>query len=139
MTTYVEPNQCPLHQFILLKFSRKNIESWRNWKIQFFWVLPFWFFFQFFFYCFIPMKISQRFLGSKDGSKFWWLPWFPAQNNTCAKICNTVYIFFGIFYLDTLCRDLGLDELRKKADFRSTMIQDSGTWKWQGLKISSFS
>ena len=28
---------------------------------------------------------------AKDGSKFWWLPWFPAQNNTCAKICNTVY------------------------------------------------
>ena len=36
------------------------------------------------------MKISQSFLCSKDGSKFWWLPWFPAQNNTCAKICNTV-------------------------------------------------
>ena len=25
------------------------------------------------FFCFIPMKISQSFLGSKDGSKFWWL------------------------------------------------------------------
>ena len=25
-----------------------------------------------------PMKNSQRFLDSKDGSKFWWLPWFPA-------------------------------------------------------------
>ena len=22
---------------------------------------------------------------------FWWLPWFPAQNNTCVNICNTVY------------------------------------------------
>ena len=43
-------------------------------------------------FCFIPMKISQSFLCSQDGSKFWWLPWFPAQNNTCSKICNTVYV-----------------------------------------------
>ena len=26
-----------------------------------------------------PMKSSQRFLGSKDGLKFWWLFWFPAH------------------------------------------------------------
>ena len=26
-------------------------------------------------------------------SKFWWLLWFPAQIDTCLKICNTVYIF----------------------------------------------
>ena len=25
-------------------------------------------------------------------SKFWWLPWFPAPNNTCLLICNTVYV-----------------------------------------------
>ena len=37
---------------------------------------PFWIFF-----CFIPMKISQTFLGIKDGSKFWGLPLFPAKNN----------------------------------------------------------
>ena len=41
---------------------------------------------------FISMKISQSLLASKDGSKFWWLPWFPAQNNSCVNICNTVYI-----------------------------------------------
>ena len=29
----------------------------------------------------------------KDGSKFWWLPWFPAKNNSCRNICNTVYLF----------------------------------------------
>ena len=23
-----------------------------------------------------------------------WLPWFPVQNNTCVKICNTVHLFF---------------------------------------------
>ena len=37
------------------------------------------------------MKISQHIYDSKDFSKFWWLPWFPAQNNTCLKLCNTVY------------------------------------------------
>ena len=42
--------------------------------------------------CFIPRKISQSFFGSKDGSKFLWLPWFSAQNNSCVNICNTVYI-----------------------------------------------
>ena len=31
-----------------------------------------------FFFCFILIKISQIFLGSKDGSKFLWLSWFPA-------------------------------------------------------------
>ena len=33
------------------------------------------------FFCFIPMKISQSFLGSKDGSKLLWLPWFPLENH----------------------------------------------------------
>ena len=55
------PSIFPSHQS--LKFSLKNIENWRNWKTQFFWVSHFEFF------CFIPMKISQSFLGSKDGSK----------------------------------------------------------------------
>ena len=27
-----------------------------------------------------------------NGSKSWWLPCFSAQSNTCAKICNTVYV-----------------------------------------------
>ena len=37
------------------------------------------FFFQKNFFCFIPMKISQSYLGIKDGLKFWWLPWFTAK------------------------------------------------------------
>ena len=41
------------------------------------------------FFYFIPMKISQHLMGSKDRSKFWWSLWFPAQNNTCLNICNT--------------------------------------------------
>ena len=44
------------------------------------------------FFCFIPMKTCQSLLVSKDFSKFWWLPWFPAPNSTCLNICNTVYV-----------------------------------------------
>ena len=43
-------------------------------------------------FCFIPIKTCQSLLVSKDFSKFWWLPCFPAPKNTCLKICNTVYI-----------------------------------------------
>ena len=43
------------------------------------------------FFCFIPMKISPHLQDSKDFLKFWWLLWFPAPNNTCLNICNTVY------------------------------------------------
>jgi hypothetical protein len=45
--------------------------------------------------CFIPMKISPDLWNSKDFSKCWWLPWFPAPNNTCLLICNTVYILWN--------------------------------------------
>ena len=39
------------------------------------------------------MKMSQHFYDSKDGSIDDYLEtWFPAQNNTYAKIYNTVYI-----------------------------------------------
>ena len=31
------------------------------------------------YFCFLPMKISQSYLDIKDGSKFWWLPWFTAK------------------------------------------------------------
>ena len=37
---------------------------------------------------FILMTTSQTLLVSKDGLKFWWLPWFPPQNNTCATQCT---------------------------------------------------
>ena len=30
-------------------------------------------------FCFISMKISQSYLGIKDGSIFWWLPWLTAK------------------------------------------------------------
>ena len=56
-----------------MKFSQKNFENWRFWKMHFFWVGHFEFFFlkKKIFFCFFPMKISHSLLVSKDGSKFW--------------------------------------------------------------------
>ena len=53
-------------------------------KNDLFFSRPFWIFFsrKNFFFCFIPMKTSQSLLVSKDGSKFWWLPWIPAKNHS---------------------------------------------------------
>ena len=48
---------------------------------------PFWIFFSKKFFCFIPMKISQI----KDGTKFWWLLWFPAKNNPPQTFLPPVY------------------------------------------------
>ena len=63
-----------------------------------FWVGHFelFFFYIYIFFCFIPMKISQSFLVSKDGSKFWWLLWFLAQNNTCINIYATQCIYSAV-------------------------------------------
>ena len=66
------------------------------------------------FFCFIPMKISQSFLCSQDGSKFLWLPWFPDKNNppqTFLGECSLTYFpktllshFFLVFlFLDLPC------------------------------------
>ena len=38
------------------------------------------------------MKSSQRFLGSKDGSKFWWLPWFPVNEVLGQHLCTGLYV-----------------------------------------------
>ena len=46
----------------------------------------------FWIFCFIPMKISQSFLCSKDGSKFYWLPWFPANSLLCVMLRYTVLV-----------------------------------------------
>ena len=58
------------------KFAQTFFENWRFWKLSFFEsvILDF--------FCFIPMKIGQRVLGIKDGSKFWLLPWFPVKNDS---------------------------------------------------------
>ena len=88
-----------------MKFWRNLLSFWRSWKTQFFWVGHFEFFFskKKIFFCFIPMKTCQSLLVSKDFSKFWWLPWFPAPNSTCLNICNTVYALLNYVekYYDT--------------------------------------
>ena len=48
-------------------------------------------------FCFIPMKTSQNLLVSKDGSKFWWLPWFAAKNHS-QTFQPPVYLCFSIFW-----------------------------------------
>ena len=35
--------------------------------------------FDFWFLCFTPIQISHNLWATKDGMKFWWLPWFPAK------------------------------------------------------------
>ena len=53
-----------------------------GWKTQFFWVGHFKFFFskKNFFFCFILIQISHNLWCTKEFSKFWWLPWFPAKS-----------------------------------------------------------
>ena len=74
------------------RFSRKNFENWRFWKMSFFWVSHF----EFFFlkkkkkFCFIPMKISLNLYGRMDGSKFWCFPWFPENSLLCVILRYTV-------------------------------------------------
>ena len=84
------PHYCPSHQFILLtQGSIPKIFTKKHWELVVFknsilsqstWN-----------FLFALIKISQSFLSSKDGSKFWWLPLFPAQSNTYVIVCNTVY------------------------------------------------
>ena len=67
----------------------KNLENWRFWKTQLFSVIHF---SNNFFFCFIPMKISPNLYGRKEGSKFWWFPWFPENSLLCVILRCTVYI-----------------------------------------------
>ena len=64
-----------------LKFSWKNIEDWRFWKTQFFWVGHFEFLFFRFFFCFIPIKVSHKLYDRMNGTQFLWLWWFTAKND----------------------------------------------------------
>ena len=58
-----------------LKFSRKNIENWGVENLSFFELVIYNFFFQ-------KENLLHPNENSKDFLKFWWLPWFPVQNNT---------------------------------------------------------
>ena len=77
-------HSCPSHHLILmtqgpipLNFAKKYWELMVLRKGSFFLLNP--------------MKSSQRFLGSKDGSKFWWLPWFPAHEVLGQHLCTGLY------------------------------------------------
>ena len=72
-----------------MKVSQKNIENWGSWKSKFFLISHFEFYFfkkKFFLLHLNIYRIAWIF-------RFWWLPWVPAQNNTCLKICNTVDVY----------------------------------------------
>ena len=61
------------------------------------------------FFCFISMKIHQRFLDIKDGTKFWWLPWLPAKNHPPQTFQPpAVYVWFSFpdFWTILKCQSL---------------------------------
>ena len=68
------------------EFFDKCIDEFEN--LSFFWNRPFWILF---FASFTWKSVKLYWVFTKDGSKFWWLSWFPAQNYSCVNISNTVY------------------------------------------------
>ena len=109
---YVEPHQCPSHHAILLTQGRIcEIFAKKFWELAIlknghFWktaILDF-FFKKKYFLCFIPMKISQSLLVSKDGSKFWSIQTFfcvkTMFNDTYNKIATGSY---GVLINFKLC------------------------------------
>ena len=73
-----------------MKFSQKNFENWRFWKMAILKNRPFWIFFlkKNIFFCLIPMKISHKLCDKMAGTQFWCFPWFPVNS----LLCYTVYI-----------------------------------------------
>ena len=78
-----------------MKFSQKNFENWRFWKMAILKNRPFWIFFfgKKKYFCLIPMKISHKLCDSINGTQFWWFPWFPANSLLCVIYRYTVYIW----------------------------------------------
>ena len=71
------------------KFRKKILRIGGVENLSFFWVghFEFYFFKKNFFLLHLNIyRIAWIF-------RFWWLPWVPAQNNTCLKICNTVDVY----------------------------------------------
>ena len=95
-----------------MKFSQKNFENWRFWKMHFFWVGHFDFFFskKKIFFGFFPMKISQSLLVSKDGSKFWssqmWQHFLTHTKHSRGECTNIPKKLEGTFLNGKLCRFL---------------------------------
>ena len=76
-----------------MKFSQKNIENWRFWKMTFFWVghFEFYFFKKKIFFCFILMKISHKLCVRMDGTQFLWLWWYTAKIQSPQTFQPAVY------------------------------------------------
>ena len=72
-----------------MKFSQ--IENWRFWKMTFFWVSHFEFFFEKIFFCFILMKICHKLCVRMDGTQILWLWWFTAKNQSPQRFQPAVY------------------------------------------------
>ena len=86
-TISVESHICTSHQFNLLTQGpiALNLVK-RYWELMVlknvvFLSRPFW--------------SSQRFLGSKDGTKFWWLSWFPAHEVLGQHLCTGLYVCYS--------------------------------------------
>ena len=76
-----------------MKFSKFFLQNWRFWKMYFFWVGHFEFFFQKkkIFFCWILTKTRESLLASKEFPKFWWLPWFAAHEVLGQHLCTGLY------------------------------------------------
>ena len=87
---YIEPHQCPWHQWIILaqgpicEIFAKQFWELAILKISVFLSRPFQFF------CFIPMKISPNLYGRMDGLKFWRFLLFPENFLLCVILHYTV-------------------------------------------------
>ena len=71
----------------LWNFQEKILRIGGEKKLSFFCVSHF----ESFFFCFI-IQISHNLCDTKDGSKFWWSPWFSAQNSLFQLVCTPLYI-----------------------------------------------
>ena len=102
----VEPNQCPSHQFILIiQGPIPEILVKRYWELVDFWVGHFGIFF-----CFIPIRISHKLLGSMDGTQSLWYEvckspydYIPMQCNAYFRLTTIdVARIFSRFVFDSL-------------------------------------
>ena len=79
----------------LRNFREKSLRigDFKKWAFFESAILNFFFGKFFFFFCFIPMKISPNLLGRMDGLKFWPDFWVSAKLNKIPTICATTKFF----------------------------------------------
>ena len=88
-----------------MKFSQKNIENWRFWKMTFFWVghFEFYFFKKKNFFCFILMKISHKLCIRMDEAQFLRLWWYTAKTQSPQTFQPAVYSSTWKFSINVRC------------------------------------